>query len=247
MKRAVALVALVTTVPVLAACESSQDKNARLKIAAAKAQQDALKPVSIGKPDKRIKVLKKEIINASDGRIAVVVTIKNTSSSSIRDVPIGLQVTGPKGGAPFYTNTIAGFGDDLNHLSLIRPGQTFEWINDQVTGGKAAKVDVTVGKGVDITNPPPDPKLTNMNWWDDSVSGWTYKGRAVATSSIPQVRLIVYSTVRQGGKLVAAGRSAIERLAQGGKPQLVAVLPVTTVKDPRSGSVTATAPPVSFK
>jgi hypothetical protein len=247
MKRSVALVALIAVVPALAACESSQDKNARLKVAAAKAQQEALKPLSIGKPDKRIKVVKKEIINGPDGRVAVVVTLKNTSAAAIRDVPIGLQVSGAKGGAPFYSNTIAGYGADLNHLSLIRPGQTFEWINDQITGGKAAKLAVSIGTGVDIKNPPSDPKLTKMRWWDDAVSGWTYKGRAVSTSEIPQVRLIVYSTVRQGGKLVAAGRSAIERLAKGGKPQLVAVLPVTTVKDPTSGAVTATAPPVSFK
>ena len=247
MKRAVAWVVLVAAASALSACESSQDKNARLKIAAAKAQQDALKPVSIGKPDQRVKVLKKEIINGPDGRVAVVVTLKNTSSTAIRDVPIGLQVSDAKGGAPFYSNTIAGYGADLNHLSLIRPGQTFEWINDQITGGKGSKVSVTVGKGVDIKNPPPDPKLTKMKWWDDAVSGWTYKGRAVSTSSIPQVRLIIYSTVRQGGKLVAAGRSAIERLAKGGKPQLVAVLPVTTVKDPSTGSVTAISPPVSFK
>jgi hypothetical protein len=247
IRRAAAIVALLATVPALAACESSQDKNERLRIAAEKAQQNALKSLSIGKPDKRIQILNKEVINGSDGRVAVVVTLKNTSATAIRDVPIGIAVFGSKGGAPFYSNTEAGFGADLNHLSLIRAGQTFEWINDQVTGGKAAKVAVTVGKGVDIKNPPPDAKLVNLRWWNDAVSGWTYKGRAVATGGIDQTRLIIYSTVRQGGQLVAAGRSAIDRLAKGGKPQLVAVLPVLTVSNPTSGAVTATAPPVSFK
>ena len=160
-------------------------------------------------------------------------------------MPIGIRVSGPQGGAPFYTNTEAGYARDLNHLSLIRPGQTVDWVNDQITGGKAARVTAFVGRGVTVSNPPPDIKLANMRWWNDPYTGWAYKGRAIATSPIPQLRVMVYAVVRRGGKVVAAGRSGIERVARGAKPPLVSVYPVGD--NPNSGIVSAVAPPVTFK
>ena len=107
MRKAVALLAVVALVPTLAACESSQDKNARLAKIAEKEIKPAATGLVLGQPDKRIEIVGKEVISGSSGT-AVVVTLKNTSAQNVRDLPIGLRAFGPRGGDPSYRNPGAG-------------------------------------------------------------------------------------------------------------------------------------------
>ena len=243
MHRAVALLAALALVPTLAACESSQDKNARLAKIAEKEIKSAAAGLVLGQADKRIEIVGKEVISGSSGT-AVVVTLKNTSAQNVRDLPIGLRAFGPKGGDSIYSNTGPGYGVDLKHLSLIRPGQTIDWVNDQLPAGAISKLEVQIGAGKTIANPPADPLLTKLHWWNDPSSGWTYKGRVAAVGKVVQQRLVVYGTIRSGGKIIAAGRSAVDSLAPGGKPKLVAIYPFGAGLG--SERMTLTAPPVSF-
>ena len=241
-RTAVTAVCLLAAV-LLSACQSSQDLNEKRKVIAEKQRQLANLPLNIGPIDRRIKLLGVTTLNNPD-RSAVVLSLRNTSGQNLKDIPVRILVSSRKGARPFYDNTAPGFGADLNHIPLLRAGEQFDWINDEVSGGKAAYVKASVGTGKAVGNVPPDAKLMGFRWWNDAVSGWAYRGRAKASSSITQLRMFVYGVMRSGGRIVGAGRSAIDRLAPGGKPPLVAIYPVGA--GARSGAVTLTAPPVTF-
>lgn len=243
MRKVVALFAVLSIASVLAACESSQDKNARLAKIAERNIKAAAAGLTLGRPDARIEVVGKAVV-AGPSSTAVVVTVRNRSSQNVRDLPIGIKTYGPKGGDPTYSNTGPGYGADLNHLSLIRPGQTVDWVNDQLPPGAINRLTVRIGTGRSAIDPPPDPKLTKLQWWKDPASGWAYKGRVAASGKVVQQRLIIYGTIRSGGRVIAAGRAAVDNLPPGGKPKLVAIYPLGAGLG--SDRMTVSAPPVSF-
>ena len=233
-KIAVLLTLGVLTVS-LAACESSQDKSARKAALAAKQLKIQEKGMVIAKVDSRIKIVSITPLRGTD-RNAVVVTVKSTAKTPLVDVPIALY-SYDKGKKAFYTNTTAGTDATLTQIPIIRPGQTFEWVDDQVTGGFPRRSTARIGFGKTYKSVPADPTLSKEVFFADPVSGVALRGRATNRSSFEQNRLIVFSVSRQGGRIIAAGRSVIEKLpAKGkGKPQGFAVYYVGA--DPRKGKL----------
>ena len=62
---------------------------------------------------------------------AVAVELQNNSKQTLVGVPILIAVTDARGKTIFKNDT---FGTEyaLNHVPLMRPGETFTWVNDQV-------------------------------------------------------------------------------------------------------------------
>ncbi|CAB4868806.1 MAG: hypothetical protein F2799_03040 [Actinobacteria bacterium] len=240
IRRAAVLLGVASLSISLAACESSQDKSARKAAIAAKKLKIQSRGMVIAKVDKRLQILSITPLRGTD-RNAVVVTIKSTAKTALVDVPIALY-SYDRGSKAFYTNTPYGTDATLTQIPIIRPGQTFDWVDDQVTGGFPRRSKIRIGLGKADKSVPADPTLLKKVFFADPVSGIALRGKASNNSPFEQNRLVVFSVARQGGRVVAAGRSVIEKLGPKGKgkPQGFAVYYVGA--DPRKGAITNFVP-----
>jgi len=223
-------------------CESTQDKAARVQKENAAKQKIAAQPLTVAKIDRRIKISGITVLRGKDTN-AVVVTVVNTSSKPIADIPIAVKVLSGAGKV-VTTNTEPGTDHWLNHIPLVRPGQTFYWVNDQFEPlPSARKASVRIGSGVVVPKPYPDAKLIKTSIFEDPVSGAAFTGKAKGNAPVIQERLVVFSVGRQGGRIVSAGRGVLEKLLpNGGKPAGFTIFYVGA--SPKSVSLSNQAPPV---
>ena len=237
----------IAAVAVLAAvlvtgCESTQDKAARVQKANALNAKAAAQPLTVATIDRRIKVTGTTVLRGKDTD-AVVVAVVNTSSKPIADLPIAVKVFNGSGKV-VLTNTAPGTDHWLNHIPLLRPGQTFYWVNDQLDPlPSARKATVRIGPGVVVAHPYPDAQLIKTKFFEDPVSGAAFTGKAKGTAPVLQERLVIFSVGKQGGQIVAAGRGVLEKLLpNGGKPAGFTIFYVGA--NPKSVSLSNQAPPV---
>ena len=237
--RSLALATAVLAGVSLTACQSSQDKAKEIQ---ARAQAAAPKPLVISKPNKDVKVVNTALIHDQNGD-AIVVELKNESRQMLINVPILIDVKDPKG-KTVYKNDTAGLDFALNHVAVIKPGETFYWVNDQLTGqGKTAKVTV----GQPEAKPPSGglPELTvSPPKAGHDFSGPKVSGTVTDRSKIDQQHLILFAVARQGGHIVAAGRGQIKALKVGAKP---ANYTIYFIGNPVGADVTIQAPPTTLR
>lgn len=226
----------------LSACESTQDKAAKVQAENARRQKLASVPLTIPKVDGNIKVLGTTVLNSNDAT-AVVVTLRNTGSKAVANVPIAVDVfTGAN--RRLFSNTTPGLDHWLNHIPMLRPGQTVDWMNDQFTPDPSArKATVRVGVGTPVARPRPDAVLSKQRFFADPVSGTELLGKASNRGDDLQERVVVYSVGRRGGRVVTAGRGVIEKLLpKGSKPSSFTIFFVGA--DPKSAQLKTHAPPI---
>jgi hypothetical protein len=224
----------------LTACESSQDKARKLQ---EQAVASAPKPLTIPHPDKDVRVLDTTLLHDQYGD-AIVVDVKNESKQTLVNVPILVDLRNQKGKS-VYKNDAAGSATALNHIPLLKPGQTFSWVNDQLQPtGPARTTKVTIG--------PPDGKapaqlpelaISPPRLGNDS-SGTKVSGTVTNKSQIDQTQLTLYAVARQGGRVVAAGRGAIKKLKVGAHPGNYVIF---FIGNPAGADVSVEAPPVNLQ
>src|SRR5262249_39827202 len=115
----------------LTACETSQDKARAIR---EHAQATAPKPLVIPKPNKNVKIGDVTLLHDQNGD-AIVVPLTNESGKTLVGVPILIDVKNGK--RIVYKNDTAGLDYALNHVALIKPHETFYWVNDQIAQGKS--------------------------------------------------------------------------------------------------------------
>ncbi len=222
----------------LAGCESSQDKSARLSKQGGKAFTRKGLDVKRENPD--VKVTGATVLQDKNGA-ATAVELHNAAPTTQLNVPVSIDVLGP-GKKSVFKNDAPGLEPSLVAAPLLQPKSDFTWVNDQVTAtGPARSVDVKIGRAP-ASHPPSklpalvvsQPKLTN-----DPVSGVEATGTVTNKSSVEQRALIVYCVARRGKKVIAAGRSAIARLQPGKKK----AYHVFFIGNPSGGTLSVTAPP----
>jgi hypothetical protein len=231
---------LLASALLLAACESTQDKSARLaKQAANLEEQEGLE---IKRVSKSVKVASTAVLNDKNGT-AVIVELRNTSKRALARVPIAIDVR--NGGRSVFRNDAPGLDPALVGVALLRPGQRLLWVNDQVlaTGkGKAVKAKVGVERGKAPKRIPKveveAPKLEV-----DPTSGVLAVGKLHNRSDVLQRNIVVYAIARKGKRIVAAGRGAVEKL----KPRDDATYQVFFIGDPRGARISVTAPPTTLR
>jgi hypothetical protein len=217
------------------ACQSSQDKAREIR---AQAQASAPKPLVIPKPNKDVKVGDTTLLHDQNGD-AIVVPLTNESNQMLVSVPILVDVRDAKG-KRVYKNDTAGIDYALNHVALIKPHETFYWVNDQVTGqGKTAKVKVGQPEDKPPKGPLPQFTVSDPRFGHD-FSGVKVTGTVTDQSRVDQSHLILFTVARQGGRIVAAGRGQIKKLKHSAKP---APYVVYFIGDPSGSDVTIEAPP----
>ena len=231
-------VALLSAIP-LAACQSTQDK-------AAEAREEgerllaAQVPLKIEKPNKDISVKSVTVLHDVNGG-AVAVEVQNNSKDTLVGVPILADVRDAKGKRVFINNA---YGSEyaLNHVPLMRPGETVTWVNDQIlAAGTPETAKVTVGQP-DSKNPSqiPDIAVSPPSLERDS-SGPVVRGSMTNQSSIDQKKLVLFAVSRQGGKIIAAGRGGYKNLRVDAKKP--GNYNIFFIGDPTGGDITVTAPP----
>jgi hypothetical protein len=232
--RPIALASVVLAGVTLTACSSSQDKAREIR---ENAVASAPKPLVIPKPNKDVKVTDTTLLHDQNGD-AVVVEVKNESNQTLVNVPILVDIRDPKGNT-VYKNDTAGLDFALNHIAVIKPGETFDWVNDQVTG-QGKNVKVTVGQP-DGKAPASLPELAvSPPKAGSDFSGPKVSGTVTDKSKIDQDHLILFAVARQGGRIVAAGRGQIKALKIGAKP---APYVIYFIGNPVGADVTIQMPP----
>jgi outer membrane murein-binding lipoprotein Lpp len=235
------LAAAASALLLLAGCESTQSKSARLaKQASGLKQQQGLRIVKLSKT---VKVEQTAVVKDANGTAAVV-TLHNRSRRSLARVPVAIDVRGKSGGSVFR-NDDPGLEPGLTGVSLLRPGQRLTWVNDQVLAtGTAQRVKATVG--VERAKPParlPRIELTPPRLERDPTSGTLAVGTIANRSGVEQRNLVIYAVARRAGRIVAAGRGAVERL----KPKSSLSYQVFFIGNPNGARIALTAPPTSLR
>jgi hypothetical protein len=222
----------------LTGCQSTQDKAKALEELAA---EHAPKPLVIGKENKDVEVLDTTLLSDQNGD-AVVVTLKNEGEQPEVNVPILVDLRAGK--KSLYANDVPGLETALNHVPLIKPGETLDWVNDQLSPVSKPD-DVKVKLGEPETPAPaqlPEVEIGDAKIEDTSL-GPKVEGRVTNKSQIDQLQLVVFAVARSGDRIVAAGRGGIKKLKAGSTRPFSSFF----IGDPAGGDLTVTTAPTTFK
>ncbi len=224
-------------------CESSQQTSKRL----AKEGKTVLKEqtgVTVGAENPDIKVTETAVLKDANG-IAAVVALKNTSRHTQAQLPVGITLKDAKG-AKLYANDVPGLDASLTSMALVRSGGEAYWVDNQILGnGAPKKLDVKVGRA---KGPAPSsiPQITlSKVRFDKDVSGPFVTGVITNHSKVLQRRLTVFCVARKGGRIVAAGRAVVDKLAPAPTPKPIR-FSVYFIGNPTGAKLSFSVPPVNL-
>jgi hypothetical protein len=232
-RRVVWPLALAGVALVVTGCESTQDKSARIAAELGPVQQE--KGLKITKLSKEVEVVSTTLLTDQAGS-AVVVRLRNESSDDLVGVPIAIDILDAKGKS-VYENSIPGIEPALAAVPFIPAGGETEWVHDQILAtGKPAKVEVKVGAGGEpFSGEQPQISIGDPKLEGDPYSGVLAGGDVINESGEDLERLLLYAVATQSGKVVAAGRGAIEPFKAKPKPFPYNIY---FIGDPRHAEVT---------
>jgi hypothetical protein len=222
----------------LTACESTQDKARKLQ-----EQGEAIaatqKPLTIDQPSKDVKVVATTLLHDENGD-AIVVEVQNASKETLVNVPILVDLRDAKGNSIFKNDTF-GIEPSLNHIPLLKSGETFDWVNDQLSpNGIPKSAKVTVGATTEQA-PAKLPELeVSPPRMHNNPLGVEVEGKVTNQSQLDQKKLVLFAVARSRGKIVAAGRGQIKNLKVGARPGTYNIF---FIGDPTGAEVTVKAPP----
>lgn len=209
-------IALAGVALVVTGCESTQDKSAKIAAELGPVKQE--KGLKITKQSKDVEVVSSTLLSDQNGS-AVVVRLRNHSNKDLVGVPIAIDVLDAKGKS-VYRNDIPGIEPALAAVPFIAAGGEADWVHDQILAtGKPAKVEVKVGEGgKPFSGEQPKIAVSEPKIEGDPYSGLLAGGNVENESGEDLDRLLLYAVATKGGKVVAAGRGAIEPFKAKPKP-----------------------------
>lgn len=230
--------ALVGVALVASGCESTQDKSARIGQELGPVAQE--KGLRIAAESKDVEVAGTTLLTDANGT-AVVVEVRNRSGKNLVEVPILIDVLDAKGNS-LYRNDVPGIEPALAAVPFVAAGGEAIWVHDQVlASGKPAEVKVKVGASEEtFSAEPPKVAVSEPKLEGDPFTGVAAGGEVLNESGEDLDRLLLYGLAREGGRIVAAGRGAIEPLKANGKD---APYNIYFIGDPRGAEVTVTEYP----
>lgn len=241
MRGSVVVALLLLVVPALAGCESTQSRSRRLAREGKQAFQE--KGLRVARRNADVRVGDRAVLHDKNGA-AVAIALRNTSRRGMLNVPISIDVRDARGTSVFK-NDDPGLEPSLVSAGLLRPGETFVWVHDQVqASGTPANVKAVVGepKGT----PPaklPSIEVKRPKLETDPVSGVEATGSVLNRSKLEQRKLVLYGVARRAGRVVAAGRAQIPRLKAGRSR----IYHIFFIGNPKGARLTVTAPPTTLK
>lgn len=230
----------------LSGCETSQEKSARLeriaKLALANSAPAASGPSSaVIHQSRKVTVGHVSILHGNEA-LAAVVTLKNNSSTPLREVPLALIVRDAKG-TTAYSNTAPGQAPGISAASFIPAHGSLTWIDDQVqASGQGLEASVKAGEGPTLKGAAPQISIAGAHFIEDPSSGPGAEGSVVNNSGVSQSELVVYAVVRRGAEVIAAGRAVLAEAA----PKASTRFQLFFVGNPHGGKLEVSAPPSTF-
>lgn len=237
------LVAAVFAVPLLlGACETTQEKSARLEAKGARIGVEG--KVELKRTNQDLEVTDKYLLTDQYGS-AVILRIENRSSEGQVGVPIQIDVKDAKGKS-VYRNDEEGYEDGLLNLQMIGPKEKTWWVNDQVLATrKPASFNYEIGVSEkDYPAKPPEVEVSEPKLEVDPTSGIFVTGTAVNKSAIDQEEMLLYAVAVDRGRVVAAGRGLIPRLRADSKKVTYNIF---FIGDPRGAKIDVFATPDTFE
>jgi hypothetical protein len=238
-----AAVALLAAGTLVSACESTQDKSAKLAKQAKKITQ--AKGLTVTKLNPDVRVVSTAVVHDANGTAAVV-QLRNKTSKPLVSLPLAIDVT-DAAGKSLFKNNASGLAPSLVQAALIPPRGELSWVDDQVqvtADPHAVKAKVGIpAKPVAGSAEPPKIVVGPPHFENDDISGLAAVGRVTNKSKIDQRKLTIYAVARKGDKVVAAGRGQVDRLkaGKGAKYQ------VFFIGNPKGAQLTVSAPPTTFE
>jgi hypothetical protein len=236
-----AAIVLVLAIPLaLTACQSTQDKSARL----ARSGKGLLaeKGLAVHAESKDVKVVSTDVLRDENGTAAVV-ALRNASRRELAQVPVAIDVRGAARKSVFR-NEQPGLEPTLAHVPLIRGEQRLFWVNDQVSPtARPRSVTARVGRAAAVdAKRIPRIAVSGARLVTDAVSGIAAEGLVANHSKVDQRKLVIFAVARRGGRIVAAGRAQVARL----KPGKRARFQVFFIGDPSGAKLELAAPPTTL-
>jgi len=237
-ERALIALVLAAAVAALPACETTQEKSARLSKSAGTLL--AVNGLKITRENAGVKVESETVLHDPNG-VAAVVGLRNTGPAQAA-VPVAIDVRDAKGRS-LYDNSVPGLDPSLTSLPAIARGARTFWVNNQIQTATAPR---RVAAKVGVTKAPvpgalPKIDIAKLTYRKD-VSGVYARGVIANRSKVPQRRLVVACISRRSGKVVAAGRAIVEKLQPAPTPKPV-TFRVYFIGDPKGGALSCVAPP----
>jgi hypothetical protein len=239
-RAAAAIGAVLAALPLVTACESTQEKSAKIGREARKLVSE--RGLVVGRRNPEVRVVATTALHDANGT-AVVVVLRNRSKRPLAALPLAINVRGARGRS-LFKNDAPGLQPSLVQAALLPPHGELEWVNDQVqTASTPRSVAARVGMA---PRPAPAalPRLTvsRVRLEADPVSGIAAVGRVENHSKLDQRKLVVFVVARRHGRVVAAGRGLVQRL----RPGKSGAFKVFFIGDPRGARLNASAPPTSI-
>lgn len=224
--------------PLLSGCESSQARSARLERDGA-ARLDAERGLVVRAQNADVRAVEASVLSDENGA-AVVVVLRNRAAAPVARVPVGIDVRGADGGS-VYRNDVPGLDPSLVEATGVPARGELVWVNDQVApAGTPRRVEARIGASRgDAPRELPRIELTEPRLVTDRVTGVEAVGRVTNRSGVEQRRLVVSAVARRDGRVVAAGRAIVNRLAPGRSARFH----VFFIGDPRDARIVVAAPP----
>lgn len=224
----------------LAGCESTQDKAAKLEASSGDAFGG--RGVVVTRQTREVRVGRPTVLQDENGT-AVVVPMRSRAGRPLARLPVSIDVAGPDGESVFR-NDAPGLEASLTHAALLEPGEELYWVHDQVQpAGEPDAATAKVGRARGRA-PRRAPRLEVRGVrLESDPDGVVATGFVVNRSRVEQRRLVLFGVARKGRRIVAAGRAQVRRLKAGRRARFTMFF----IGDPRGARVTVSAPPVKLK
>jgi hypothetical protein len=202
---------------VLAGCESSQERSAQLekvaRLRAAHAPRSSAQrlALAVARPSSKIRITSTVLVHSDEGAAAVV-SLLNTSSTVLREIPIAITIKSASG-ATLYTNEAPGLASTLVSLPALGARATGIWIDDQVPASDASgTVSARVGEGDATREAAPPLAVVGARPGESGSGGSEAEGSLVNHSPTNLGEVVVYAVARRAGAIVAAGLAVVPRV-----------------------------------
>jgi len=241
IRLAIGATVVLLGIPLLSACESSQDKSARLEAQGAGLEEE--KGVSVGRENPDVKIAEKTAITDENGT-AVVVRLDSSSARDQVDLPVIFELT-DAAGESVGDNSTPGIQRTLTHTTVVPARKESWWVNDQVVAaGEAKEIKVEVGTSdTPVPAKIPDFKPTEPTLQNDPIDGLVAVGKVTNPTPEEQRKVLITIVATKGGKVVAAGRGVVAKV----KPNKGARYSVFFIGNPKGAKLEVAATPTLFE
>jgi hypothetical protein len=201
----------------LSACETTQEKSARLEKTALKKQANApagATGLKISRRSRDIEVSEAVALRSSEGA-AVAVKLHNRSGRAQAQVPLLIVLSGA-GASRVYSNDSPGLAPSLVTAPYVPPHGTVVWVDDQIQASSLPRaVKATVGEGRPAGGAPPKVVVLGSRLEHEPGGVAFVAGTVANRSKVDQRELVVTALADRAGRTVAAGRAVLTSLPAG--------------------------------